>query len=65
MFLEESPTLHYLAALPYWHGRAQEKVGLAANARQNCERFLALRGGVAPADPLAADARQRLKRSAF
>jgi tetratricopeptide (TPR) repeat protein len=65
MFLEESPTLHYLAALPYWHARAQEKVGLAANARENYEQFLALRGGVTPADPLAADARQRRNAQRF
>jgi tetratricopeptide (TPR) repeat protein/tRNA A-37 threonylcarbamoyl transferase component Bud32 len=61
MFLEESPTLHYLAALPYWHARAQEKVGIAADARRNYERFLALRGGVTPPDPLAADAQKRIK----
>src|SRR4029078_10267688 len=64
MFLEESPTLHSLAALSYWHARAQDKVGLAADARRNYERFLALRGAVTPADPLAADARQRMTRPA-
>ena len=61
MFLEESPTLHYLAPLAYWHARAQDNVGLAADARRNSERVLALRGAVTPADPLAADARQRMK----
>jgi eukaryotic-like serine/threonine-protein kinase len=61
MFLEESPTLHYLAALPYWHARAQEKVGLGADARRNYQQFLVQRGGVTPPDPLAADARQRIK----
>jgi tetratricopeptide (TPR) repeat protein len=64
MFLEESPTLHYLAPLSYWHARAQDKVGLAADARRNYEQFLALRGGVTPVDPLAADARQRMRRPA-
>jgi hypothetical protein len=64
MFLEESPTLHYLAPLSYWHARAQDKVGLAAEARRNYEQFLALRGGVTPVDPLAADARQRMRRPA-
>jgi hypothetical protein len=64
IFLEESPTLHYLAPLSYWHARAQDKVGLFTDARRNYEQFLALRGAVTPADPLAADARERLKRPA-
>jgi hypothetical protein len=61
MFLEVSPTLHELAALPYWDARAQAKVGLPADARRNYQQFLALRGGVTPADPLAAGAQQRTK----
>jgi eukaryotic-like serine/threonine-protein kinase len=61
LFLEESPTIRYLAPLPYWHARAQAGVGLSAAARKNFEQFVALRGSVTPADPLAADARQRMK----
>jgi eukaryotic-like serine/threonine-protein kinase len=61
IFLDDSPTVRYLAALPYWHARAQEKVGLAADAHRNFEQYAALRGGGTPPDPLAADARQRIK----
>jgi len=61
LFLDDSPTVRYLAALPYWHGRAQEKVGLTSEARKNFDRFVALRGALTPPDPLAADARERMK----
>ena len=62
LFLDDSPTIRLLAALPYWRARAQEKVGgLTAESRKNYELFLALRGSVMPPDPLAADARARIK----
>jgi tetratricopeptide (TPR) repeat protein len=56
LFLDDRPTVRYLAELPYWIGRAQQGVGMQTSANQNFERFLALRpeGG-----PLADDASQR------
>jgi tetratricopeptide (TPR) repeat protein len=60
LFLEDSPTLRYLAALPYWLGRAQEGSFQAAPAKANYEAFLKVRGDAKPADPLVADARKRV-----
>jgi tetratricopeptide (TPR) repeat protein/tRNA A-37 threonylcarbamoyl transferase component Bud32 len=60
LFLEDSPTLRYLAALPYWLGRAQEKVGITVKAGENFQRYITLRAEAKPADPLVADARRRI-----
>jgi tetratricopeptide (TPR) repeat protein len=59
IFLDDIPTLRYLAALPYWYGRAQEGLGQQAAARANYQKFLANRGATLPADPLVIDARKR------
>ena len=57
VFLDDLPTWRYMAALPYWQGRAQAELGMMHAARQNFMTFVARR----PAgDPLAADARQRM-----
>jgi serine/threonine protein kinase/tetratricopeptide (TPR) repeat protein len=59
IFLDDMPTVRYLAALPYWLGRAQEGLGQQAAARANFAKFLANRGVTLPADPLVIDARKR------
>ncbi len=61
LFLDDKPTLHYLATLPYWIGRAQEGVGLTARAAESYKAFLAVRG-TASNDKLIVDARRRLDR---
>jgi eukaryotic-like serine/threonine-protein kinase len=59
LFLDDNPTVRYLATLPYWLGRAQEGAGQQAAARANYQKFLAGRGATLPADPLVIDARKR------
>jgi hypothetical protein len=59
LFLDDTPTVRYLATLPYWLGRAQEGLGQQAAARANYAKFLANRGANFPADPLVIDARKR------
>ena len=59
LFLDDVPTVRYLATLPYWLGRAQEGLGQQAAARANYAKFLANRGPNLPADPLVVDARKR------
>jgi len=59
LFLDEVPTVRYLASLPYWIGRAQEGLGMAAPAKARYEAFLALRKDSAD-DALVADARRRI-----
>ncbi len=58
MFLDDTPTVRYLAELPYWTARAQNGLGMETSSVQNYQAFLALRpqGG-----PLAEDARRRLQ----
>jgi tetratricopeptide (TPR) repeat protein len=58
IFLDDLPTVRYLAALPYWIGRAKEGMGAPA-AAEHYKQFLALRP-VGSKDPLAIDARKRL-----
>lgn len=57
LFLDDLPTYHHTATLPYWLGRAQAELGMTENAAENFTFFLTLRpaGG-----PLTDDARQRL-----
>ena len=57
LFLDDLPTYHHAATLPYWLGRAQAELGMTEDAAENFTLFLTLRtaGG-----PLADDARQRL-----
>ena len=59
LFLDDTPTVRYLSELPYWLGRAQEGVGQRDAARANYQKFLAIKGAGAPADPLVVDARKR------
>ena len=57
MFLDDLPTFHYYAPLPYWLGRAREMQKL--DARPQFQEFLRIRQG-ATGDPLVEDARRRL-----
>jgi hypothetical protein len=57
VFLDDLPTWRYMAELPYWQGRAQLKLGMLHEARQNLSAFAARRP---EGDPLADDARQRM-----
>ena len=57
LFLDDLPTWRYLATLPYWQGRAQQKLGMVSAAQLSYEAYLELRPD---SDPLADDARQRM-----
>ena len=58
IFLDDTPSVRYLATLPYWLARAQEGLGQNAEAQANYKAFLSIRGA-ATADPLVIDARKR------
>ena len=47
-----------MALLPYWHGRAQQGLGMTEAARQSFEQFLRLKSSSTPT-PLLLDARAR------
>jgi tetratricopeptide (TPR) repeat protein len=57
MFLDDTPTYRYLSDLPYWLARAEEGLGIRADADEHYRSFLARRS----TGPLAEDARQRLQ----
>lgn len=57
VFLDDLPTYRYLVTLPYWLGRAQEKLGMTAVAAENYIAYISRRPN---GDPLAEDARQRM-----
>src|SRR5262245_59260283 len=59
VFLDDMPSFRYLAALPYWFGRAQEGVGMKGPSAESYKAYLALRPEGLK-DPLADDARSRL-----
>jgi hypothetical protein len=59
LFFDDRPTVRYLAALPYWLGRAQEGLFQAAPSKASYDAFLKIRGS-ASVDPLVQDARRRL-----
>ena len=61
VFLDDLPTFHYYAPLPYWLGRAREMQKL--DARAQFQEFLRIRQG-ATGDPLVEDARKRLAAAA-
>jgi eukaryotic-like serine/threonine-protein kinase len=61
VFFFDMPTLRYLPPLYYWLGRAQQALGASAEAQKSYEQFLALRATADPPDPLAADARTRVR----
>jgi tetratricopeptide (TPR) repeat protein len=58
IFLDDVPSIRYLATLPYWQGRAQEGLGLSAQAAANYKQFLSIRD--AANDALVKDARGRV-----
>ena len=58
IFLDDLPTFHYYAPLPYWLGRAREMQKL--DARPQFQEFLRIRQAAA-GDPLVEDARRRLE----
>jgi tetratricopeptide (TPR) repeat protein len=62
LFLDDVPTLRYLVRLYYWHGRAQEAIGMKGAATENYKAYLAIRSA-ATKDPLAIDAQQRVQSS--
>jgi serine/threonine protein kinase/tetratricopeptide (TPR) repeat protein len=59
IFLDDLPSVRYLAPVSYWLARAQEGLGLKPTAAENYKKYVALRAAAAR-DPLAADARRRL-----
>jgi serine/threonine protein kinase/tetratricopeptide (TPR) repeat protein len=60
VFFENLSSSRYLPPVYYWLGRAQEGLGAAPAAKKSYEEFVKLRAGSDPADPLAADASQRI-----
>jgi tetratricopeptide (TPR) repeat protein len=58
-FLDDVPTFRYMAPVHYWLGRAQEGLGMNAQARESYRQFTSLRPEPS-ADPLAGEARRRL-----
>jgi len=63
IFLDDSPTVHYLAPLLHWHARAQDRVGVMDRGAANFQQYIKLRRDTEPADPLAVAA-QRLSDAA-
>jgi len=61
VFFYDTPTLRYFPPVYYWLARTQQQLGVTAEAKQNYDHFLALRAETDHPDPLAADARRRLK----
>ena len=61
VFFYDMPTMRYQPPLYYWLGRAQEALGASTEARKSYEQFLELRTNADPHDPLAVDARARMK----
>ncbi len=58
LFLDDLPTYRYMAALPYWTGRAQLELGMLHDARQSLMTFAARRP---EGDALAEAARALLR----
>ena len=61
IFLDDVPSVRYLATLPYWHGRAQEGLGLSAQATANYKQFLTVRLAAGLCAPCAMPAFVRTK----
>jgi tetratricopeptide (TPR) repeat protein len=59
VFLDDVPSIRYLAPVHYWLGRAREGAGNKDQALESYKTFLALRP-TAASDPLVQDARRRL-----
>jgi serine/threonine protein kinase/tetratricopeptide (TPR) repeat protein len=64
IFLDDVPSVRYLATLPYWHGRAQEGLGLSAEAVASYKQFLTIREA-ATNDALVKEARTRIAKLAL
>ncbi len=62
IFLDQVPSVRYVATLPYWQGRAQEGLGLSKQAVEMYRQFLTLRQ--AARDGLVLDARARVSKLA-
>jgi tetratricopeptide (TPR) repeat protein len=58
VFLDDVPSIRYLAPIHYWRGRAFEGLGVANEAAASYKSYLTLRPPAGP-DPLAADAARR------
>ncbi len=58
VFLDDTPSFRYMAALRYWLARAQEGLGQRSAAQANYREYVALRTESTD-DPLLADARRR------
>ena len=43
LFLDDIPTFHYHAPLYYWLGRSKMELGMQNEARENLEKYLAIR----------------------
>jgi tetratricopeptide (TPR) repeat protein len=59
VFLDDVPSWRYTAPVSYWLARAQDGVGLRAQALESYKAFLALRPASGK-DPLVIDARKRI-----
>jgi tetratricopeptide (TPR) repeat protein len=60
VFIDDKSTLHDLPPVYYWMGVANQQIGGTEAARTNLQRYVDLRAGADPPDPLAADAQRRL-----
>jgi tetratricopeptide (TPR) repeat protein len=60
IFLDDVPSLRYLAALPYWLARVREGLGLKSQAIVDYRRYLAVQQ--ATKTPIVGDAQARLQR---
>ena len=58
VFLDDVPSIRYLAPVHYWLGRAREGTGVKDQALESYRTFLTLRPSTSK-DPLVADARRR------
>jgi eukaryotic-like serine/threonine-protein kinase len=63
IFLDDIPSVRYLATVAYWHGRAQEGLGLSAQATANYKEFITTRAA-AVNDALVKDAQTRIAKLA-
>jgi len=59
VFLDDVPSIRYLAAVHYWLGRALDGLDNNGQAAESYRTFLTLRPA-GSRDPLAVDARRRL-----
>ncbi len=60
VFSDDTPTYHFVAAIHYYLGRAQEGLGSAA-AAESYQNYLTIKERADWDDPLITDARQRLE----